>query len=867
MIAPLRSALSVLLLSSLLAPCVVSQCTTQWIPHPVSIAGADGPVWASTTWDPDGAGPAPARLVVGGQFTKVGAVQANNVAAYDASAGTWSALGTGTDGTVHAFAVLATGELVVGGAFTTAGGASANRIARWNGTVWSALQQGTNDTVYALAVTTNGDLAVGGAFTVVDTIGANRLARWNVANGWSTWSGVPLTGPNAAVHAISRLQNGDLVIGGEFTAISGGGGGGGGGNTHRRIARWDGSAWQRFGPGTMNNGTNGIVRGVAELANGDVVVTGSFTSAAGTTVSNIARWDGTAWTSLGAGLNAEGRCLRVQSNGDLVVGGDFTSAGGGAVSYVASWNGAAWSALGADLVGSVLTTSVLPGGDLVVCGSFTTLGAPAALGIARWTGTAWAELAVDGAVLGTPSCLVTLPNGDIVAAGNFSRIGGIAANSIARFDGTAWHVLGSGVAGQVRAMLVMPNGDVVVGGQFGTAGGSPAACVARWNGTTWSAMPGLVVAPTGFVNSLALASDGKVIAGGSFSTSGPIQNLAKWDGATWTPLTSAATSTGVTASVLFVHAMTTLSDGVVLVAGAFTNQIGLQRMFARWDGTNLFAHDPVPGGASVLVMTAVPNGAVLGGSFTTFPGQPGAIHNIARLFGTSVSPLGTGLGGACRALQMLPDGDLLAGGSFTMAGSNPTAHIARWNGTAWSAIGGGTDGTVYAITRKGNGDYLICGDFTTVDGMASPNFATLTTTCPATAQTLAPGCPSSGGSNTLVADTLPFVDGTFRATATGLPATALVLTITSVTSFVPGFPLSFVFPQAGPGCDLHLAPDILDVLVTTTGTATTQFLLPNVPPLVGVTFHHQMVPIELDALGAWVAVSATNTLQLTAGQF
>ncbi len=64
-----------------------------------------------------------------------------------------------------------------------------------------------------------------------------------------------------------------------------------------------------------------------------------------------------------------------------------------------------------------------------------------------------------------------------------------------------------------------------------------------------------------------------------------------------------------------------------------------------------------------------------------------------------------------------------------------------------------------------------------------------------------------------------------------------------------------------------MAPDILGLLVTTTGSVQSSFFLPNTPPLVGVTFYHQMVPIELDMVGAWVAVAATNALQLTAGMF
>ena len=92
--------------------------------------------------------------------------------------------------------------------------------------------------------------------------------------------------------------------------------------------------------------------------------------------------------------------------------------------------------------------------------------------------------------------------------------------------------------------------------------------------------------------------------------------------------------------------------------------------------------------------------------------------------------------------------------------------------------------------------------------------------------------------------------------------------MTSVTPVPQGVaPLTIFFTQAGFGCDVLVAPDILGALVTTTGTAQSSFFLPNTPPLVGVTFYHQMVPIEVDGLGAWTAVTATNALQLTAGMF
>ena len=49
---------------------VVAQCGTQWLPG----AGQAGTTssFVSTPWDPDGAGPLPAVLVVGGFFRTIG---------------------------------------------------------------------------------------------------------------------------------------------------------------------------------------------------------------------------------------------------------------------------------------------------------------------------------------------------------------------------------------------------------------------------------------------------------------------------------------------------------------------------------------------------------------------------------------------------------------------------------------------------------------------------------------------------------------------------------------------------------------------------------------------------------------------------
>src|ERR1051325_2399444 len=68
------------------------QCAFQWKPGNDSPT-VNGLVYAMTVWDPDGAGPQPPLLVIGGDFTTAGSTMAHNIAAWNGNS--WSALGTG----------------------------------------------------------------------------------------------------------------------------------------------------------------------------------------------------------------------------------------------------------------------------------------------------------------------------------------------------------------------------------------------------------------------------------------------------------------------------------------------------------------------------------------------------------------------------------------------------------------------------------------------------------------------------------------------------------------------------------------------------------------------------------------------------
>lgn len=127
------------------------------------------------------------NLYAGGQFTSAGSCSSGcaNLAKWNISTSTWSALGTGINGNVFALALDSTSNLYAGGLFTSAGSCTTgcNRVAKWDGTTWSALGTGMNSNVSALAFTSMGNLYVGGSFSTSGGIPSIGIAQWTAAVG------------------------------------------------------------------------------------------------------------------------------------------------------------------------------------------------------------------------------------------------------------------------------------------------------------------------------------------------------------------------------------------------------------------------------------------------------------------------------------------------------------------------------------------------------------------------------------------------------------------------------------------------------------------------------------------------------------
>jgi trimeric autotransporter adhesin len=485
-----------------------------------------------------------------------------------------------------------------------------------------------------------------------------------------------------------------------------------------------------------------------------------------------------------------------------------------------------WQAMPAGSNALAFATAVMPSGDLVIGGRFTNVGTVSANAIARWDGTSWLPLGsgMTGAILlGTTSivyALLVLPDGDLIAAGTFTAAGGVSANSIARWDGATWSPLGGGIQGIVRSLAMLPNGDIIAAGLFPYAGSGLANHIARWDGSDWHPMGDGVNAY--FVNALLTMPNGDLIAGGNFwiADGVTVNKIARWDGVSWSAL------------------------GSGMSGGLFDT--------------------------NVQALALLPNGdLVAGGNFSAAGGV--VAHNIARWDGLNWSPLGSGVTIAIpsppsvAALSVLPNGDLLAGGAFTTAGGVAANYVARWNGSTWSPVDAGMDRAVRGFLAMPNGDRVASGSFSLAGAASCDGLARLTTTCPATGEAYGTSCNGPSGPTAVVSNELPWIDSTFRATATGMPANGLAV---GVFGFSPlSLPMPSVHALGVAGCELLVTDEILLQITVANGRARSSIAIPGAASLVGAQFYHQVVGVELDASSTIMALTSTNALRLTIGVF
>lgn len=709
-----------------LAVTAIGQCPERWVPS-LGLSGGGGSVNAIAHL-PNG------DWVVGGTFSAAGSETCGGIAIYSPSTGRWTALGSGVAGTQspHINAVLAMPDnsIVVGGYFGSIDSVPAYNVARWNPATssWSMFGSGLSGEVMALALLPSGDIVAGGSFAFIAQSGyaVFYITRWNA--GSNTWE--PLgAGMNNQVNALAALPNGDLVAGGTFTMA--------GGVAAPYLARWDTEASRWMAVGSR---LNGPVRAVALLPSGDIAVGGSFsfvTTVGGTTRANgIVRWNwaSSSWNVYGTGIGGTVRAIGSLPNGNVVAGGEFAFAGGAAAANAGMWNNSAnaWVDMGQgvdDIVKAVVVQSV---SEVVMGGAFAYAGEVVGSSIATYTvdSNTWASM--GGGVSDLLVFAITpLPNGDAIVGGNFLTADGVAVNRIARWNNqsNSWSPLGLGVNNSVWTVCLTGNGDLVVGGRFTVAGIEPAAHIARYRSATnsWSGVGG---GTNEQVLAIVEVANGNLFVGGAFTVAGgvPASYFARWESQT-----NSWANVGVGADS-WVTSLSVRTNNEVVLSGSFTRAGGVVGSVIRYDWANntWSTTGPESNGGQLAQVIDRFGDVIVAGGFTSIGGIEA--KRIARWSSrdSTWSALGGGIPGgadAVFALAALPNGDILAGGRFSVAGASQASNIAKWSRAtnSWTALGSGLTGTPYSsayrISVLPNGDVLAGGTFRRAGNQSSPGLA------------------------------------------------------------------------------------------------------------------------------------------------
>lgn len=317
------------------------------------------------------------------------------------------------------------------------------------------------------------------------------------------------------------------------------------------------------------------------------------------------------------------------------------------------------------------------------------------------------------------------PDGKIVVGGYFTNLAGQSRSSIGRLnaDGTPDTEFNANadVRGLVFSTALQADGKILVRGS------------ARLN---TDGTPDTGFSPENYSvdNSLALQSDGKIVAGGyrivRLNPDGTLD-------AGFNPVVGGEDHD--------VYALAIQPDGKIVAGGEFSSVNGqLRHNIARLNADGTLDLDFDPGGifgGDVVSLAVQADGKILvAGNFATVAGQTRI--GIARLQanGTLEQAFNPGANGEVGSLALQADGKILLGGRFTVVGGQPRNGIARLNpdGTldqgfdpAPGAEGGRFNG-LYSVAVQPDGKILVGGDFTMLGGQPRLNIGRLNNNTPAT---------------------------------------------------------------------------------------------------------------------------------------
>jgi hypothetical protein len=324
----------------------------------------------------------------------------NNILERDRD-GLWKKLDIGIDDNGAAYRIIKgqNGKIYFFGDFASMGGVARTAyLAIWNGTAWESLFDTANpdDCIYDACFTPDGKLYITGAFTSVNAVACYRLAMWDGTN-WNACidTATAENGFNQIGRAILCGYDGNIYIGGDFTAT---GTGGAGAFALDRFARWNPTTVAMVDVG----GTDGHINALAMSKGGVIYVGGEFGHVEAIDSAYIGMYNPVTntWAALNDQMDAKVNSLSFSDSGNLFIAGNFhTSVDGVLLNHVARYDGAMNPLLegvndNADCVLAVNNNEVYFGGAFT---GFTMGGTVITIprGKAMWNGTSFLPLDVE----------------------------------------------------------------------------------------------------------------------------------------------------------------------------------------------------------------------------------------------------------------------------------------------------------------------------------------------------------------------------------------------------------------------------------------------------------------------------------------
>ena len=702
------------------------------------------------------------KILVYGDFTRLGYWPCNYIGRLNADGTFDSGFNAGANGPVYSLAIQADGKILVGGQFTMLGGQPRNYLGRLNadGTLDNGFNPGAaggnSPSVDLLAVQANGKILVSGSFTTLDgqpCSGLGRLNNTEPATQSLSFDGSTITwlrggtspevwrttfdySTNGAdwvnLGAGARIAGGWQLTGASLPSANG---------TIRARGyvtggRYDGSAWfVESDLGLTYRPPVFIFQPASQTNDADTTVTFSVVASVSEPLSYQWRKDG---VSLADGGNVVGSGTAVLTLRN-VLGPD---AGGYSV-VVSNGFGSVTSAVATLAVRDPLI-AVQPPSQLRELGQSVTFSVTAA-GTAPF-GYRWCH---EGAALASATAAsLTLTDLQAADAGDYwvvvSGPYGSATSAVALLT-VNLVTLDSGFNpgpndSSVNSLALQADGKILVGGSFTTLGGQARNYLGRLNadGTLDS---GFNPRATGSVNSLAVQVDGKILVGGLFVNLGGQERdflgRLNADGTLDSGFNPGATAINYPR----VNSLAVQADGKILVGGYFTTLAGQPRNYLgrlNADGTLDSAFNPgalgwgeAPG---VYCLAVQADGKILvGGWFANLAGQPR--NCLARLNADGTLDSGFNPGaGYVNSLAVQADGKILVGGYFTTLAGQPRNYLGRLNsdGILDSAFNPGASDVVRSLAVQADGKILVGGVFSNLCGQPCINLGRLNNTEPAT---------------------------------------------------------------------------------------------------------------------------------------